>query len=87
MAYTQEISELVETTLYLRRWLNLISISLVLNEILFEIERQKPSVVDFSVLLLNWKWKNYRLQVRVPKFIITMGDQSISLNFFLTKIT
>lgn len=53
MAYTQEISELVETTLYLRRWLNLISISLVLNEILFEIERQKPSVVDFSVLLLN----------------------------------
>lgn len=64
------------------------SILFTLSEVLFEIKKQNPSV-DFAGLLLNWQKvekKNYRFQVRLLEFIITMEDQSIFLNLFLTKI-
>lgn len=64
------------------------SVSLTLNEILFEMKMQNPSVVDFGGLLLNWEKVEERIIDQVPllKFIITMGDQNILLSLFLTKI-
>jgi len=40
------------------------SISLPLNEILFEIEMHKPSIVDFGGVLLNWE----KVEERITDF-------------------
>lgn len=54
------------------------SISPILNDILLELAMEKPKFSDFGLLLCDWgKWKNYRAQLHLLKFLITTGEQSI----------